>query len=131
MLALRRLSSRPAFPAAPARLCCAAGLRWLPASGCSPPLLAPRLSPPLLPPVMYVHMICRRGGEAKAAGLRAAGFWFVDDSGVREGELPRCPPLRCGGRGWLGMHAPPASSMTGHPSSTGLRLGSPNSQPPS
>ncbi len=44
--------------------------------------------------VAYVHIICRGGAQGKAASLKGAGFWFVDDSGVAEGELLRCKPLR-------------------------------------
>ncbi len=44
--------------------------------------------------VAYVHIICRGGAEGKAASLKGAGFWFIDDSRVVDGELPRCKPLR-------------------------------------
>ncbi len=63
-------------------------------------------STPSLAPVavLYVHPICTLGGSIKIDSIKAAKFWFMDDSNLTaaaaEGapavpaELPRLAPLR-------------------------------------
>lgn len=42
---------------------------------------------------MFIHILCNTGSAAKIASIKGAGFWFMDDSVAKPGELPRLPPL--------------------------------------